>query len=94
MSLTPPEAVRGLFSERYRRNIVDLCSRHVCSGMRGEYLFSGIVTSGEVECSITRDIGVSRSSERSADMKMRRRVMFVDQADGGALAHSVRDYIT
>lgn len=53
MSLTPPEAVRGLFSERYRCRMVDLCSCHVCSGMRGEYLLSGIVTSSEVKCYTT-----------------------------------------
>ena len=71
-----------------------LCISHVQSGIRDGCLFSDIITFGEVNCYPTGVIKSRRGIEISVVISVRRRMMFGDQADSGALADSVRDYIT
>ena len=71
-----------------------LCISHVHSGIRDDCLFSGIITFGEVNCYPIWGIEACRGMKLSVLMRVRRRLMCEDQADSGALAGSVRDYIT
>jgi len=94
ISLTPPGAVKGFFSAMYSCVMTALCISHTHSGIRDDCLFSGIITFGGINCYPTGVIKSRRGIEMSVVMSVRRRMMFGDQADSGAIAGSVRDYTT